>query len=67
MSIDIDSNSNTRQVKNKKCWFEQISFTGAIIESKRIDMEFCWVEYNYCYKNDKYVGKKKAIQFDKIM
>lgn len=54
-------------MKNEKYQFEQISLIKAIIESKSMDTKFYWAKHNYGYKHDKYIDRKKIMQYDKIM
>ena len=39
----------------------------AIVESKRMDTEFCWAEHNYCRKHDEGVDRKEAMWHKKFM
>lgn len=67
MPIDIDSDSDIERLKNKKRRSEQISLIEAIVESKRMDMEFCWTEHNYRHEYDERVDRKEAMWYDEVM
>lgn len=67
MPIDIDSDSNTKRLKNKKRRFKRISFVEAIVESKGMDTEFCWAEYHYCREHDEREDRKEAMRHDEVM
>lgn len=67
MPIDIDSDSDTERLKNKKRRSERISLAEAIVESKRMDTEFRWAEHNYRRKHDKRVDRKEAMRHDEVM
>lgn len=67
MQIDIDSDSDTERLKNKKRRSEQISLAEAIVESKRMDTEFRWTEHNYRREYDERVDMKEAMWHDEVM
>ena len=67
MPIDIDSDSDTERLKNKKCRSERMSLAEAIVESKRIDTEFRWAEHNYRREYDERVDRKEAMRHDEVM
>ena len=67
MPIDIDSDSDTERLKNKKRLSEQMSLAETIVQSKRIDMEFCWAEHNYRREYDERVDRKEAMRHDEVM
>ena len=37
-----------------------------IVESKRIDTEFCWVKHNYCRKHDERIDRKEVMQHEEV-
>lgn len=44
-----------------------MNLAEAIVESKRMDMEFCWAEHNYHHEHDERVDKKEAMRHEEIM
>ena len=67
MPIDIDCDSDTERLKNKKRRSERMNLAEAIVESKRMDTKFRWAEHNYRREHDERVDRKEAMRHEEVM
>ncbi len=44
-----------------------MNLAEAIVESKRIDTEFCWAKHNYRREHNERVDRKEAMRHEEVM